>query len=498
MHALISPGKELRAALRAVVFLLIVSMICPPAFAQTSGSDEVGEVSGPSEVVQTQGSLGEALEGPIDPATYVLGPSDQLLVILKGGETSMHYLRVFPEGNVVLPNHGAFQAAGLTLERFTERVRELLQMYYRNMEIDVQLSVPRRFLIYVFGEVGTPGPVSINAMTRVSAAVEQAGGVKGSRRLIEIREGGETIRTVDLFMFLQTGDFDQNPTLKEGQTIFVPMKEITVNVIGEARRTGGYEMVEGETAADLLKYAGGIGPFGISDVILRERIVNAKAEPVYSFSIDDADTVDVANMDVFVVDDIRSYHGYIPVQVAGGGGRTGIFQVQEPEPLGDFLLRLWRIEPTAFDIEKAVLERPRGDGTSEQVVFNVREVLAGRGHGDMMVRPGDYVMIPPAITSVYVSGEVVAQGPVAFQPGLTAEKYVTLAGGPNDRGSIGKIKIVSLDGVERDADRDSVVNRGDTIVIGTKTSKIFGALWVGVISLTSLVVALVALSNSTK
>jgi protein involved in polysaccharide export with SLBB domain len=495
MHALISPGKELRVALRAVVFLLIVSMVCPTTFAQIT---EEGEVTATPQVVQTQGSLADALEGPIDPATYVLGPSDQLLVILKGPETSMHYLRVFPEGNVILPNYGAFQASGLTLADFTDRVREALRRYYRNMEIDVQLSVPRRFLVYVLGEVASPGAVTLTAMSRVSDALTRAGGPgdRGSQRLIEIRENGETIRTADLFMFLQNGDFDQNPTLKEGQTIFVPLKEIAVNIIGEVRRTGQYEMIPGETAKDLLRFAGGIGPFGISDAVLRERIVRGKAEPVYTFSIDDADTVSVANLDVFVIDNILSYDGDNPVQVAGGGGRTGIFQVQEPEPLGDFLLRLWRIEPTAFDVEKAVLERPRGDGTSEQIEFNIFDVLAGRGHGDMTVQPGDFIVIPPAITTVYVSGEVMVPGPVPFQPGLTAEKYVTLVGGPNDRGSYGKIKIVSLDGVERDAGRDSVVNRGDTIIIGTKTSRIFGALWIGVISLTGLVVALVALSNS--
>ncbi|MCK4774648.1 MAG: hypothetical protein KAT30_07670, partial [Candidatus Krumholzibacteria bacterium] len=236
----------------------------------------------------------------------------------------------------------------------------------------------------------------------------------------------------------------------------------------------------------------------ISDTILRERIVAGKAEPVYSFSLEGADTVNVTHLDVFVVDNILSYDLHNPVQVAGGGGRTGIFEVQEPEPLPDFLRRLWRIEPTAFDVEKAVLERPRDDGTSDQVEFNVREVLSGRGHSDMMVQPGDFIVIPPAITNVYVAGEVVAPGPVAFRPGLTAEKYVTLVGGPNDRGSYGKIKIISLYGVERDGERDSVVYRGDTIVIGTKTSRIFGALWVGVISLTGLIIAIVALSNSVK
>jgi len=501
MLAFVSPGKELRASLRLVVTLLIVAMVCPPAYGQSSieGRTDSDEITSVPQVIQAQGSLATALEGPIDPAAYVLGPSDQLLMILKGPETEMHFLRVFPEGNVILPNYGAFHASGLTLEKFTVQVREHLRRYYRNIDIDVQLSVPRTFIVYVLGEVGSPGPVEVTAMSRVSHAVARAGGFQagGSHRMIEIREAEESTRIADLFLFLQTGNFEYNPTLKEGQMVFVPLKEITASVIGEARKTGQYELVEGETVGDLLGFAGGIGPMGDGTRILRERIVHGKAFPLYSFSLEDADTVGIEHMDVFIIDNIMSYDGDNPVQVVGGGGRTGIFHVQEPEPLREFLYRLWRIEPTAFDIESAVLERPTGDGTiSDQITFNVRDILAGGEQGDMMVQPGDYIMIPPAITQVFVAGEVVSPGPVAFRPGLSAEKYVTLAGGPNNNGSYGKLKIVSLDGVERDGERDSVVYRGDTIEVGTKTSKKFGALWVGVLSLTGLVVALVALSNS--
>ena len=492
MHGFISPGRGTRFVLRVTVLVLVVTLVHPPLYGQT-------EEETTPQVISAQGSLAEALEGPVDPATYVLGPSDQLLVILKGPETALHYLRIFPEGNVMLPNHGAFQASGLTLAVFTERVGEALRQYYRNIEIDVQLSVPRRFLIYVFGEVGSPGPVTVTALSRVSNALAQAGGLRGSQRLIEIREEGKPTRIVDQFMFLRSGDFDQNPTLVEGQTIFVPVKEVVVTVIGEVRRTGQYEIVAGETVADLIRYCGGIGPFGDGERILRERIQDAEPQPPFRFSIEDADTVGLANMDAFIVNNRMSYELELPIRVSGGGGRTGVFLVDEPEPLREFLLRLWRIEPTAFDIESAILERPTGNSTtSDQIPFNVREVLAGGGKADMMVQPGDYVFIPPAVTQVFVAGQVVAPGAVPFQPGLPAEKYVTAVGGPNDRGSYGKLKIISREGVERNAERDSVVYRGDTIVVGTKTSRIFGALWVGLVSLTGLVIALVALSNSNR
>jgi hypothetical protein len=215
--------------------------------------------------------------------------------------------------------------------------------------------------------------------------------------------------------------------------------------------------------------------------------------------VENADTVGLANMDIIVVDNIMSYDGDNPVQVVGGGGRTGIFRVTEPEPLGVFLLRLWRIDPAAFDVESAVLERPLpGSRESVQLGFSIREVLAGRGASDLMVQPGDYIVIPPVIAHIFVAGEVMSPGPVPFQPGLTADQYVSLAGGPNRNGSYDKIKIVSREGEERKGHRDSEIYRGETVVVGIKTSRVLYGVWVGIVSLTGLVVALVALSNSTK
>lgn len=176
-----------------------------------------------------------------------------------------------------------------------------------------------------------------------------------------------------------------------------------------------------------------------------------------------------------------------------------MFEVAREEPLQGFLYRLWRIDPASFDIESAVLESPAGDGTtSVQTKFNVRAVLAGTAEDTLVVRPGDFVVIPPAPRNVFVTGEVMLPGPVPFQPGLKAEHYVTLAGGPNASGSYGKLKLISLDGETRDGNRNSEVYRGDTVVVGVKTSKIWGSIWVGIVSVTGLAVALVALSNSVK
>ncbi|MDH3216386.1 MAG: SLBB domain-containing protein, partial [Candidatus Krumholzibacteria bacterium] len=266
--------------MRVIVLFFLLVVIGGSVFAQGSieGRTETDELAPPPLVVQAQGRMGQGLEGPVDPNTYILGPSDQLLLILRGSETTLEYLRIFPEGNVILPNYGAIDASGLTLAEFRDRVRQELRRFYRNVDIDCQLSVPRTFVVFVLGQVNAPGPVRVTALSRVSHAITSAKGLKGgTERRIEIRENGTTAKTVDLFKFWRLGDFEQNPTLKEGQTIFVRPKEMEVSVVGAVKLPGRYELLEGETAAELIAYCGGIAPLGDREHILRERIQNGRA-----------------------------------------------------------------------------------------------------------------------------------------------------------------------------------------------------------------------------
>jgi protein involved in polysaccharide export with SLBB domain len=336
-------------------------------------------------------------------------------------------------------------------------------------------------------------------VSRVSDAIAQAGGPGGgTQRQIEIFEGGKTVRKVDLFRFWRLGDFDQNPMLREGQTVYVRLKAMQVRIFGEVRRPDRYEIIPGETVADLITYCGGLGPLGDTGRIVRERIVYGKALPLLTFPIESADTIALADMDIVVVPNIMAFGGANPVQVVGGGGRSGLIHVAKPEHLRDFLLRLGNFG-LDLDLETAVLERRTGNGLeTEQIRFNVREVIAGNPQGDMMVGPGDMVVIPPTEANVYVAGEVRVPGTVAFQPGFTADRYITLAGGPTDDGSIDKIRIFSRDGDERSGDRDTPIHRGDMIVVGVKTKRILGRIFVGITSLTSLVLSVVALVNATN
>ena len=495
----------MRFASCLVILAMITQLFVPAAAAQlrpVQADDEDDDA--PAAVGDAEQSDLEklipprALDGPIDPDTYVLGPLDELLVIVHGATTTTHILTVLPEGNIVLPNAGPFMVAGMTLTEFRAEADKQLKRFYPDVDIDIQLSRPRTFVVYVTGEVFRPGPVEVFAPFRVGNAIRGAGDMGGgaNRRGIQIREGGEVVRTVDMLALTQLGDTGQNPVLKEGQSVHVPTRTDQVNLIGEFVRQGIYDLLPGETAGDLIDYAGGLNDRGDGSEILLERTLPGQPMTTIMFPLEDAHNVPLENFDALIVRDIRSFDGTDPVELIGGGGRGGVVFIDEPEPLRDFLARLWRFTDE-YDTRIAVLEHDAED-KRELTVFNVGDVFAGDSIGGKLVHPGDTVSFPPRDNAVFVTGEVITPGPLAYQPGYTAERYISLAGGTTDGGSYDKLTIIGVDGQKRSGDRNSVIYRGDTIILETRLGKRVSSWLVNLAAVTGLVLSIVALINTTQ
>jgi len=482
------------------VCVLLVHPAASGAAPQVEGlitSDGAGDSEdGREEAKSTPEAPTLSLEGPIDPHTYVLGPLDQLFLIVRGAGTRVERLTVLPEGTVILPNVGTFTAAGLTLTQFRAEAAEALKPYYKKSSIDIQLARPRSFLVYVLGSVNNPRPVDLRAPFRIGRAIQLAGGVRanGGSRAVEIREEGRVVRTVDLFLFNRFGDFEHNPTLKEGQTVYVPGRGKRAAIAGEVLIPGTYELLPGDTVEDLIHFAGGFTARSNRSAIELERSGGASAKAGERMAEEEAGNFELDDLDVVVVPDIRRLDESEPVRVLGGGGREGNIFIEKDVTLAEFLPRLSRFTPN-FDIENAVIERAGDTFPPALIHFSVASVLNGDTLGTMVLHPGDIISFPPIDTQVYVAGEVIAPGAFPYRPGISAERYVALAGGPNESGTFGKIKILSADGVERDAPSNSPVYRGETVIVGVRTSKRVGALFVGLISVTSLLLSVIAVTQ---
>jgi protein involved in polysaccharide export with SLBB domain len=432
------------------------------------------------------------LDAPINPDEYVIGPGDQFVMFMKSAGTEIPLL-VLPEGTVLVPNAGLVRAAGLTITQFRAELTKALGSFYRGGEAYVELVFPRTFVVYVLGSIRNPGPVELSAPFRLDSVIRAAGGTlgMGSLREIEVRGREGAVTRYDLLKFQRLGDLTQNPMLHEGQSVFVPSRGPAAEVVGEAWRTEVYEIREGETLMDLIHLAGGFTTNADLGRLVLERVDENGDVSIVPLDEAGARTTTVRDRDVIVVPDLRSFPGIDFVRVQGGGGRDGRIYLEQGETIASFLPRFIRLR-NDHDLANSRIERIKPDGSAEFIPVDLARLVEGDTTASVALQSGDVINIPRLEDIVFVSGEVVMPGPIDFQRGLPAGRYIAMAGGPGDRGSIDRLEIYDDRGHTRSGNRDSVVYRGETILVKTRKGVIFGNVFIGVVSLTSLFLSVYA------
>ena len=94
---------------------------------------------------------------------------------------------------------------------------------------------------------------------------------------------------------------------------------------------------------------------------------------------------------------------------------------------------------------------------------NLRDLQAGALSANVTIRDGDTIFVPRA-ERFYVTGQVRSPGAYAFELNLTVLQAISLAGGPTDRGSNRRLRIIRQQ-KEFDAKLTDIVQPGDTIIV---------------------------------
>jgi len=113
------------------------------------------------------------------------------------------------------------------------------------------------------------------------------------------------------------------------------------------------------------------------------------------------------------------------VSVVGAVKQPGDYFLSGPTTLLDVIARAGNI-----DTERSAREVRVRRASGETVVVGI-DALLSTGAGDLPLRAGDVVTVPPG-QFVYVAGEVEKPGAVVFWEGLTVTQALTKAGGPSE------------------------------------------------------------------
>lgn len=109
--------------------------------------------------------------------------------------------------------------------------------------------------VTILGEVKQPGRYKIKKGLRLSDLLAMAGSLTEKAELTATYTSEDSIRRVNLEALL-AGDMEENPVLKEGDSVFVPQTSYQVTVAGKVNKPGIYPWNKGLRLADIMARAG--------------------------------------------------------------------------------------------------------------------------------------------------------------------------------------------------------------------------------------------------
>lgn len=204
----------------ALVFLL--PALSAAANGQTAGKAVITP-SAPAPVAEAVPAPGAG--GPVDSNTYVIGADDALTVTVWQEAQLSGPVTVRPDGKISLPLIHDIQAAGLTPTQLSNNIGQGLAKFLTDPTVEVTVTAVKSKYIYMVGEIGHVGPISIAPGMTILQAIASAGGLSpyANKKRIYILRGDPAHQQQIHFDYKKAmkGDM-QGITLEPGDTIVVP------------------------------------------------------------------------------------------------------------------------------------------------------------------------------------------------------------------------------------------------------------------------------------
>ena len=297
---------------------------------------------------------------------YILGPNDTLIIRLWGKIEETFNETIDKNGNIYLPKIGYITLSGEKFKNAKNIIKKEFQKYYVNFDMSITMGQLKTIKVFVVGEANNPGSYDISSMSTLFNALHAAEGVTkdGSLRKIELRRNNKTYKTIDLYDYLISGDYKQDPTLESNDTIFIPPIGDVVKIYGSIKRPSIYELKNKTSIKELIfKLGSGYSADAIKNKIKIERIENGKRIIKDFNNLRDTDTKNylVRNGDSIFIPKVLNIQQNI-VKVIGNVYRPGTYEVNDKLSLKDLIKKADGIKPNSIT-EKIEIIRYNDDKT---------------------------------------------------------------------------------------------------------------------------------------
>ncbi|MFP6590902.1 MAG: SLBB domain-containing protein [Candidatus Latescibacterota bacterium] len=323
-------------------------------------------------------------------------------------------------------------------------------------------------------------------------------------------------RRVDLVLYRLTGRTEHNPFVVDGDIIVVPNRQQVVRAWEAWQQAGTYEHVDGDRVSDLVTLAMGPAPNMDPDNVFLfryadegRRQVSSPIDIVAVLAGDETADILLEPGDWIVARSRQGYHEAATVQVSGEVVRPGFYIVdQEGSRLTELIARAGGFTEKASLTKSRVIRALKAEEernpeydritaippiarTKDEKLYHNMKSREKRGQmvvdfvalftyddwvQDILVRPGDAIIISTSQRTVLVSGQAASPGAVPFVESNEVADYITRAGGYGWRATRDVEVIKASTGERVSADDAERIEPGDRIWIKEKPTRDYGVM----------------------
>ena len=425
---------------------------------------------------------------------YIIDYGDVIKIQLFGATENIrntsYQVEVQRDGSIVIEDIGSITLSGLNFEQAIDTIKQKFSQSFFGLDVVVTLSKTRDINVLITGNIEFPGIYTLSGNSNILQAINVAGGASenGSLRKILIKRKDKPDIEVDLYKALIFGEIDNIPNLMSGDSIHVePVKNLIRAGYG-FNNVAVFEMLDGETVEDLIKYAGGL-QIESKDESLKVVTFNDDAFSTFDLFADEFKSYKLKNLDslyaqkenigVVTISGNIKYPGKYSISssdrildlIQRAGGYT-----DSAYPFGSSLIRKSNQDLEALFIEKAyrnlitfIATNPGaipGGGGGEGLAYVLSEIKSHKPVGrviaefdivnlkenlqtNIYLNDSDFIHIPSYDSNVYVFGEVGNPGSVIFKDNIGIREYIDQSGGFSRFSSKDSIFVVSPNGETR-------------------------------------------------
>ena len=386
------------------------------------------------------------------PASYQLGPGDTIAIELWGASANTFVKEISKSGTVSIEGIAPVYLSGSTLSRAKQKLTQALSNIYQGLtsedptakiSIAVDLQSARTIMVQIVGQAKVPGTYALSGFSNPIHGLYAAGGItfNGSYRNIELKRGGRTIETIDLYDYFSSGSVSLR-LLRDGDVLFIPYYSDRVQVMGAVKKQGLFELKEGEPLSKFLTHFGGFLPSADPSALLIDRRDGPKRN-ILSVSKTDFETFSLQNADrVTAIESFPSYDSIVTIQ--GAVVSPGDFSFATGMHLGDLIALADGLQKNAVSAFATLYREKDGiERLIESVGLTDQELKATQlEKGDrIVVYAADALEAKKQIT---IEGEVQKPGDYDFYDGMALQDLIATSGGLKAKANENNIAIYSI------------------------------------------------------